>query len=118
MYSTLDLLPKRPDMVLTAINVSTLGLKAVGICSNVKTEKQTKYNFRRPKVSDKGAKINGPMPSKTTNPVVAPTTVVSVVLRYVAICLIPGVNIELANGLRTDKEVRRTSDCIADAVTN
>ena len=99
----MNLLPKKPDIVLTAINVSTLGLKAVGICSKVKTEKQTKYNVRRPKVSDRGAKINGPMPSNTTNPVVAPTTVVSVVFRSVAICLIPGVNMELANGLRTGR---------------
>ena len=101
-----DLLPKKPDIVLTTTNVSTLGLRAVGICSKVKTEKQTRYNVRRPKVSDRGARINGPMPSNTTKPVVAPTTVVSVVLRSVAICLIPGVNMELANGERTGRTIK------------
>ena len=70
-------------------------------------EKQTRYSIRRPNVSDKGARIRGPMPSITTYPVVAATTVVMVVSRSSEICLMPGVNIELARGLRTENVVRK-----------
>lgn len=41
----------------------------------------------------------------TTYPVVAATTVVTVVSRSLATCLMPGVNIELARGLRTVGDV-------------
>ena len=79
------------------------GLSAVGICNRVNIEKQTRYSFRRPKVSESGARINGPMPREMTKPVVAPTTVVDEVPRSSAIWLIPGVNMELASGLRTNE---------------
>lgn len=84
-----------------AINVSTFGLKAVGICRTANMEKQTRYSFRLPNVSLSGAKIKGPMPRKTTKPVVAPTTTLSVVWRSAEIWAIPGVNMELAKGLST-----------------
>ena len=45
--------------------------------------------------------MRGPIPSNTTNPVVAPTTSLGVAPRSCAICMIPGVNIELASGLNT-----------------
>ena len=96
-----NVLPKRPDMVRTAIKVSTFGLSAVGICNREKTEKQMRYSFRLPNVSDKGARIRGPMPRETTKPVVAPMTALGVVCKQSAICCIPGVNIELASGLST-----------------
>ena len=41
------------------------------------------------------------MPRDTTKPVVAPTTASGEVLRSEAICSMPGVNMELASGLRT-----------------
>lgn len=72
-------------MVLTAIKLSTFGLNAVGICNNAKIEKQVRYSFLLPNVSDSGAKINGPMPRKTTKPVVAPTTISPEVPRSSAI---------------------------------
>jgi len=56
------------------IKVAISGLKAVGICKRANIEKQTMYSRRLPKVSDKGARIKGPMPRKTTKPVVAPIT--------------------------------------------
>ena len=80
-----DLLPKKPLSVLTVIKATTFGLKAVGICNNAKIEKHIRYNFRRPNVSLNGANIRGPMPRKTTKPVVAPTTTLSVVFRSSAI---------------------------------
>lgn len=45
--------------------------------------------------------MRGPMPRKTTKPVVAPTTVLSDVLRSVAISAMPGVNMLEASGERT-----------------
>lgn len=96
-----DLLPKNPLIVLTPIKVPTFGLKAVGICNNANNVKDTRYNFRRPNVSESGANTRGPRPRKTTKPVVAPTTTLSVVLRSLAISAMPGVNIEDANGERT-----------------
>lgn len=84
-----------------AMSVSTLGLKAVGIWSSVKIEKHDKYSVLRPNVSDSGARIRGPNPSITVNPVVAPMTTFIVVPKSSAIELIPGVNMELASGLRT-----------------
>lgn len=80
-----SLLPKKPDRVRIVINVAMLGLKAVGICKRAKIEKQTVYNRRLPKVSDKGARIKGPMPRKTTKPVVAPITVSGEVCKSSAI---------------------------------
>lgn len=68
-----------------------------------------RYSFRLPNVSDRGARINGPIPSNTTKPVVVPTTTLVSVFRSCAICLIPGVNMELANGLRTS--VSFQNDC-------
>ena len=94
-------LPKKPLTVRTAMNASTVGLNAVGTCSTAKMEKHARYNFRRPNVSDSGARIKGPIPRKTTKPVVAPTTVVSVVLRSLAISAMPGVNMLEANGDKT-----------------
>lgn len=64
-------------------------------------EKQTKYSFLLPNVSDNGARIRGPRPRKTTKPVVAPTTVSFEVFRSSAIWAMPGTNIELASGLST-----------------
>lgn len=81
------------------INVAILGLKAVGICNTANSEKQSMYNRRLPKVSDNGARIKGPMPRKTTKPVVAPITVSGEVCKSSAIWLVPGTNMELANGL-------------------
>lgn len=94
-------LPTAPESTLIAISVSTLGLSAVGIWSSVKTEKHDRYSVLRPKVSDKGARMRGPNPSITVKPVVAPMTTFIVVPRSSAIELIPGVNMELASGLRT-----------------
>ena len=88
-------------MVLTPIKASTLGLNAVGICSRAKIEKQARYNFRLPNVSESGARTRGPMPRKMTKPVVAPTTVLSLVLRSFAISDKPGVNMLEARGDRT-----------------
>ena len=45
--------------------------------------------------------MRGPMPRKTTKPVVAPTTVLSLVWRSVAISEMPGVNMLEASGERT-----------------
>lgn len=95
------ILPKNPDTVLTTSSVSMFGLSAVGTCKIANTEKQTRYNLLRPKVSDSGARIRGPIPKRTRNPVVAPTTALGEVLRSAAICSMPGVNMELARGLRT-----------------
>ena len=97
-----SILPKNPLNVLNTIKLSAFGLKAVGICSNAKIEKQTKYNFLRPNVSDSGARMRGPIPRKTTKPVVAPTMISVDVPRSSAICAIPGVNIEEAKGERTN----------------
>ena len=94
-------LPKNPLTVLTAIKDSTFGLNAVGICSRAKIEKQARYSVRLPKVSESGARIRGPMPRKMTKPVVAPTTMLSLVLRSCAISDIPGVNMLEASGERT-----------------
>lgn len=94
-------LPKNPLIVRTAIKDSTFGLNAVGICSKAKMEKHTRYSIRLPNVSESGARIRGPMPRKTTNPVVAPTTVLALVLRSVAISEMPGVNMLEARGDRT-----------------
>ena len=94
-------LPKKPDIVRMAIRLATFGLNAVGICKREKAEKQMRYSFRLPNVSDKGARIRGPMPRETTKPVVAPMTALGVVSRQSAICSMPGVNIELASGLST-----------------
>ena len=80
------------------------GLKAVGTCRIAKIEKQTRYNLLLPKVSDSGARIRGPTPRKTTKPVVAPTTALEELLRSEAICSMPGVNMELARGLRTRED--------------
>ena len=96
-----NILPKNPLTVRTASKASTLGLRAVGICNNAKIEKQTRYKGLRPNVSLKGAKIRGPMPRRTTNPVVAPTMTLGVVSRSSAICAIPGVNMLEARGERT-----------------
>ena len=94
-------LPKNPLIVLTAIKDSTFGLNAVGICKRAKTVKQTRYNFRRPKISEIGARASGPRPRKTTKPAVAPTIVVSSVLRSAAISDMPGVNMLEARGDKT-----------------
>jgi len=94
-------LPKNPLTVLTAIRVSTFGLKAVGICNNANIEKQTRYSFRLPNVSDSGAKIKGPIPRKTTKPVVAPTIFSLEVPRSFAISPMPGVNMLDAKGEST-----------------
>lgn len=96
-----NILPKNPLTVLTAIRVSAFGLKAVGICNNANIEKQTRYSFRLPNVSDSGAKIKGPIPRKTTKPVVAPTIVSLEVPRSFAISPIPGVNMLDAKGEST-----------------
>lgn len=96
-----NVLPKNPLIALTAIRLSTFGLSAVGICSSAKTEKQTKYSFLLPKVSDKGARTRGPRPRKTTKPVVAPTTTSLEVPRSAAISPMPGVNMLEASGERT-----------------
>ena len=98
------ILPKKPLIVLTAIKHATFGLRAVGTCNIAKIEKQTRYNFRRPKVSDSGARIKGPRPRKTTKPVVAPTITSGVVPRSLAISPMPGVNMLDANGERTANE--------------
>ena len=45
--------------------------------------------------------MRGPMPRKTTKPVVAPTTVLSLVWRSAAISAMPGVNMLEASGERT-----------------
>lgn len=95
------ILPKKPLIVLTAIKVPKFGLKAVGICNIAKVEKQYKYSFRRPKVSESGANTRGPNPKKTTKPVVAPTTTSADVPRSLAISPIPGVNMLEAKGERT-----------------
>lgn len=94
-------LPAAPESTRIAIRVSTLGLNAVGIWSSVKTEKQDRYNVLRPNVSDNGARMRGPNPSITVKPVVAPMTTFIVVPRSSAMELMPGVNMELASGLRT-----------------
>lgn len=94
-------LPKNPLIALTAIRLSTFGLSAVGICRRAKIEKQTKYSFLLPKVSDSGARMRGPRPRKTTKPVVAPTTTSLEVPRSAAISSMPGVNILDASGERT-----------------
>jgi hypothetical protein len=93
-------LPKKPDNVLIAISVSTLGARALGICSSAKMVKQTRYSFLRPKVSLSGARNSGPMPSMTTKPVVHPMTMLLVVPKSSAICWIPGVNMDDARGER------------------
>lgn len=94
-------LPKKPETVRSAINTAIFGLKAVGIWRSVNTVKHERYSALRPKVSESGARTRGPMPSMMTKPVVAPMTMSVVVLRPSAICFIPGVNMELASGLRT-----------------
>lgn len=76
------------------------GARALGICKSVKIPKQDKYITRLPNVSDRGARINGPIPSIITNPVVHAMTMFVVVSSPLAICSIPGVNIELAKGER------------------
>ena len=83
-----------------AINVSILGASALGICSRAKKVKHTRYSFLRPKVSLSGARIRGPIPRKTTKPVVHPITMLLVVPKSSAICWIPGVNMEEARGER------------------
>jgi len=98
---TFHVLPKNPAKVLKTSSVSMFGLNAVGTCKTAKIEKQTRYSLLLPKVSDSGAKIRGPIPRDTTKPVVAPTTASGDVLRSEAICSMPGVNMELARGLRT-----------------
>ena len=77
-----------------------LGLNAVGICSSENIEKQMRYNFLLPNVSLSGARMSGPIPSITTKPVVAPTTSRLLAFKSFAIWSIPGVNMELARGLR------------------
>lgn len=94
-------LPKNPLIVRIAIKDSTFGLNAVGICNKAKMEKQTRNSFRLPNVSESGARMRGPMPRKITKPVVAPTTVVSSVLRSFAISDMPGVNMLEARGDKT-----------------
>ncbi len=96
-----SVLPKNPLIALTAIRLSTFGLSAVGICRSAKIEKQIKYSFLLPKVSDSGARMRGPRPRKTTKPVVAPTTTSLEVPRSAAISSMPGVNILDASGERT-----------------
>ena len=60
------ILPKNPETVLIAIMKEAFGLKAVGICNKAKQPKQLRYNILLPKVSEKGARTSGPMPSMTT----------------------------------------------------
>ena len=96
-----DILPKNPLKVRTVISPWIFGANAVGICNSANIEKQTRYSFLRPKVSERGARISGPIPSRTTKPVVAPTTTSPVVLRSSAICSMPGVNMLDANGDNT-----------------
>jgi len=62
--------------------------------------KHQRYIAFRPKVSDKGARIRGPIPSITTKPVWQLMTAVCVTFRDFAICLTPGVNMLLAKGER------------------
>lgn len=83
------------------IKVSMFGLKAVGICSKENKEKHTRYNVLLPKVSDNGARIKGPKPRHNTKLVVAATTKFGPVFKSSEICLMPGVNMELARGLVT-----------------
>ena len=56
------------------MRVGRFGLKAVGICNNVKRVKQIKYKTFRPKVSERGARIRGPMHNMITKPVWQPIT--------------------------------------------
>lgn len=95
-------LPKKPDNVRIEMSVWIFGLSADGICSIVNIVKQIRYSFLLPKVSDSGARNSGPMPSMITNPVVHPITVSEVVFKELAICSIPGVNIDDANGESRD----------------
>lgn len=83
------------------INTGRLFANAVGICSSVKTVKQTRYSGFRPNVSDSGARIKGPIPSIITKPVWHPITPLGVAWRDLAICSMPGANMLLASGLRT-----------------
>jgi hypothetical protein len=78
-------LPKNPAKVRMVMRVDRFGLKAVGICNNVKRVKHVKYNTFRPKVSESGARISGPIPSMTTKPVWQPMTAFLDVLRDSAI---------------------------------
>jgi len=83
-----------------ARRVSRLGLSAVGIWRSVKIVKQIMYNGFLPKVSESGANINGPRPSRTTKEVVAPMTAVDSTSSSFAMAGMAGVNAELVSGLR------------------
>lgn len=62
-----------------------VGTESRRICKREKSEKQIMYNRLRPNVSDRGARIKGPMPRKTTKPVVAPITTFGAVCKSSAI---------------------------------
>lgn len=62
-------LPKKPAKVRTVTRNPKLGARAVGICKRAKMVKQPRYKDFLPNVSDSGARIKGPMPNITTNPV-------------------------------------------------
>jgi hypothetical protein len=95
-------LPKKPEILRMVMRKAMFGASAVGICRRAKQPKHTRYRFLRPNVSDSGARTSGPMPNITTKPVVVAMTFMVVVLRSFAISAMPGVNIELARGLRID----------------
>ena len=91
-------LPKKPEIVRITMRVSMFGARAVGTCRRVKMKKHHMYMALRPKVSLNGARTSGPTPSMITNPVVVAMTICSSVSKSLAICLMPGVNMEDASG--------------------
>jgi hypothetical protein len=98
----MDLLPKKPAKVRKTTKVGRFGLKAVGICRRVNIAKQVKYRTFLPNVSDNGARIRGPIPSMMTKPVWQAITESVGTPRESAILSIPGANMLLAKGLRTN----------------
>ena len=95
-----DSLPKNPDNVLMTMRTRISGLSADATCNSEKTEKHQMYKARRPKSSLKGAQASGPRPRVMTKPVVVAMTLCSSVRKSAAICVMPGVNMELASGER------------------
>ena len=62
-------LPKKPAKVRKVMRTGKVFARAVGIWSRVNAVKQIKYSGFLPKVSLSGARISGPTPNMTTNPV-------------------------------------------------
>jgi len=98
----MDTLPKKPATTRIVMRSGRFLLKAVGNCNSVKAVKQVKYNGFLPKVSERGARIRGPIPSIMTNPVWQAITLFRGTFRDSAIWSIPGVNMLLASGVMTD----------------